>query len=189
MRTTRYKLLTFIPLTLLENFRLATNVYFLIILFISCLPFSPVSYLFDLLLLVFLIILIISSRSWLSSWFCRWWIAYTRRMETFRTSRWPYRVTQTLFDRVHVILRAVLVLDSDLVDGHDRDHTPLPHLHNLLRPAACLEELFSLWSRRLRFPSPIISLNQWTRFSRPGRCRWFTCSQTQGQSNWPARRR
>jgi hypothetical protein len=53
VRTTRHTRSKFIPMILLESGRLATNVYFVIILIMSSLPFSPVSDLFNLLPLVF----------------------------------------------------------------------------------------------------------------------------------------
>ena len=58
IRTTRYTLLTFIPLTLLENYRVLTNVYFLIVLIISLFPLSPVHYMFTLIPMI--IVLLIS---------------------------------------------------------------------------------------------------------------------------------
>lgn len=58
IRTTRYTLLSFIPLTLLENYRVLTNVYFLIVLVICCLPLSPVNYLFTLVPMI--VVLLIS---------------------------------------------------------------------------------------------------------------------------------
>ena len=54
--TTRYTALTFLPFTLFENFRNLTNVYFLFVLIISCLPSSPVLFVFNLLPLLFVII-------------------------------------------------------------------------------------------------------------------------------------
>jgi magnesium-transporting ATPase (P-type) len=62
VRTTRYTLLTFIPLTLFENFRLATNIYFLLNVIFSWLPDSPISFLFTFVpLLVVLLISMIKS--------------------------------------------------------------------------------------------------------------------------------
>jgi magnesium-transporting ATPase (P-type) len=55
VRTTRYTPLTFLPLTLFENFRVATNIYFLIILIMSWLPWTPVSYILNLLPLIFVL--------------------------------------------------------------------------------------------------------------------------------------
>lgn len=56
VKTTRYTVLTFIPLTLFENFRNLSNIYFLVILIVSFLPISPVSWIFQLLPLVFVIL-------------------------------------------------------------------------------------------------------------------------------------
>lgn len=56
VRTTRYTILTFLPLTLWENFRILSNVYFLIVLIVTFLPWSPVDYMFQLLPLVFVIL-------------------------------------------------------------------------------------------------------------------------------------
>lgn len=56
VRTSRYTVLTFLPLTLWENFRILSNIYFLIIMIVSFLPFSPVGWLFQLLPLVFVIL-------------------------------------------------------------------------------------------------------------------------------------
>ena len=53
--TTRYNALTFLPLTLFENFRCMTNIYFLIVLIISCLPSSPVSFVLNLVPLIFVL--------------------------------------------------------------------------------------------------------------------------------------
>ncbi|OHS94038.1 phospholipid-translocating P-type ATPase, flippase family protein [Tritrichomonas foetus] len=53
--TTRYTPLTFLPLTLFENFRCMTNIYFLIVLVISCLPSSPVSFILNLIPLSFVL--------------------------------------------------------------------------------------------------------------------------------------
>ncbi|OHT00021.1 phospholipid-translocating P-type ATPase, flippase family protein [Tritrichomonas foetus] len=53
--TTRYNAWTFLPLTLFENFRCMTNIYFLIVLIISCLPSSPVSFVLNLIPLVFVL--------------------------------------------------------------------------------------------------------------------------------------
>ncbi|OHT08930.1 putative phospholipid-transporting ATPase DRS2 [Tritrichomonas foetus] len=56
VKTTRYTILTFIPLTLFENFRNLSNIYFLIVMLVSFLPISPVGYIFQLLPLVFVIL-------------------------------------------------------------------------------------------------------------------------------------
>lgn len=48
IRTTRYTWWSFFPLTLLENYRSLTNIYFIIVLIICCLPLSPVNYLYTL---------------------------------------------------------------------------------------------------------------------------------------------
>lgn len=56
VRTTRYNIWTFIPLTLYENFRNVTNLYFLLILIMSFLPYSPVSWVFNFLPLVFVLL-------------------------------------------------------------------------------------------------------------------------------------
>ncbi|KAK8900090.1 hypothetical protein M9Y10_002412 [Tritrichomonas musculus] len=56
VKTTRYTPLTFLPLTLFENFRNLSNVYFLIVLIVTFLPISPVSWIFQLLPLVFVIL-------------------------------------------------------------------------------------------------------------------------------------
>lgn len=58
VRTHRYTILTFIPLTLLENYRILTNVYFLIVLIFSILPTSPVNFLFT--LVPILVVLLVS---------------------------------------------------------------------------------------------------------------------------------
>jgi phospholipid-transporting ATPase len=55
IRTTRYTPITFIPLTLFENFRILSNVYFLIIVVICFLPWSPIGWFFQVLPLVFVI--------------------------------------------------------------------------------------------------------------------------------------
>ena len=55
VRTTRYTIWTFLPLTLFENFRVMTNIYFLLILIVSCLPWSPVSFVFNLAPLIFVL--------------------------------------------------------------------------------------------------------------------------------------
>jgi phospholipid-transporting ATPase len=44
VRTTRYRWWTFVPLTLFEQYRVLTNFYFLIVLVISFLPWSPVDW-------------------------------------------------------------------------------------------------------------------------------------------------
>ena len=41
MRTTKYTLLTWAPLSLLYQFKRAANVYFLVITILTTLPFSP----------------------------------------------------------------------------------------------------------------------------------------------------
>ncbi|EAY06964.1 phospholipid-translocating P-type ATPase, flippase family protein [Trichomonas vaginalis G3] len=56
VRTTRYKWWSFIPLTLYENFRNLTNIYFLLVLIMSALPYSPVSWIFNFLPLVFVLL-------------------------------------------------------------------------------------------------------------------------------------
>ena len=56
VRTTRYTALTFLPMTLFENFRILSNIYFLAILIVTFLPWSPVGYIFQLLPLVFVIL-------------------------------------------------------------------------------------------------------------------------------------
>ncbi|KAH0789938.1 phospholipid-translocating P-type ATPase, flippase family protein [Histomonas meleagridis] len=56
VRTSRYTIWSFIPLTLLENFRILSNIYFLLICIISFLPWSPVGWLFQLLPLIFVIV-------------------------------------------------------------------------------------------------------------------------------------
>ena len=43
MRTTRYSLLSWIPLSLLFQFRRVANIYFLVISVLTLLPFSPKS--------------------------------------------------------------------------------------------------------------------------------------------------
>ena len=43
VRTTRYTLLTFIPLTLYENFQRFANIYFLILAVLGFFPFSPIA--------------------------------------------------------------------------------------------------------------------------------------------------
>ncbi|EAY19929.1 phospholipid-translocating P-type ATPase, flippase family protein [Trichomonas vaginalis G3] len=48
IRTTRYTWWSFLPLSLLENYRSYTNIYFIIVLIICALPLSPVNYLFTL---------------------------------------------------------------------------------------------------------------------------------------------
>lgn len=53
--TTRYTAWSFFPICLFENFRIVTNIYFLLILIISCLPWSPVSYMFNLIPLIFVL--------------------------------------------------------------------------------------------------------------------------------------
>ena len=58
VRTTRYRWFTFLPMTLFEQYRSLTNVYYIIVLIISFLPQSPISYLFQLVPMI--IILIVS---------------------------------------------------------------------------------------------------------------------------------
>lgn len=55
VRTTRYTLLTFIPLTLFENFQRLANVYFLVIATLCFVPWSPITPFISLTPLVFVI--------------------------------------------------------------------------------------------------------------------------------------
>lgn len=55
VRTSRYTWLSFIPMTLMENFRNLTNVYFLLILLMSFFPYSPVSWVFNFIPLIFVL--------------------------------------------------------------------------------------------------------------------------------------
>lgn len=62
VRTTRYRWYTFIPLTLFEQYRVLSNIYYIFVLIVSFLPMSPLSYLFQLVpMLVVLIISMIKS--------------------------------------------------------------------------------------------------------------------------------
>jgi hypothetical protein len=144
--TTCYTLLAFIPLIRFENSRSATNLYFLIILIISWLPFSPISDLLNLLPLVFLVILIILFYPEAS---CHpdsvdGGLHIRDEWGLFVPPNGHSESRKLVFDLVHVVLRAVVLLDSDLADGHGRDHPPLSHLHDPLGPTARLEELFRL---------------------------------------------
>lgn len=56
IKTHRYSILNFIPLTLYENFRIVANDYFLFILIICCLPYSPINWIFQLLPLGFVLL-------------------------------------------------------------------------------------------------------------------------------------
>lgn len=56
VKTHRYNILNFIPLTLFENFRIVANDYFLFILVICCLPYSPVEWVFQLIPLSFVLL-------------------------------------------------------------------------------------------------------------------------------------
>ncbi|OHT10805.1 putative phospholipid-transporting ATPase DRS2 [Tritrichomonas foetus] len=58
VRTTRYRWYTFIPLTLYEQYRVLSNIYYILVLIVSFLPMSPLSYLFQLVPMV--VVLIIS---------------------------------------------------------------------------------------------------------------------------------
>lgn len=58
VRTTRYRWYTFIPLTLLEQYRVLSNIYYIFVLIVSFLPMSPLSYFFQ--LIPMLIVLIVS---------------------------------------------------------------------------------------------------------------------------------
>ena len=58
VRTTRYRWYTFIPMTLFEQYRVLSNIYYIFVLIISFLPMSPLSYLFQLIPMI--IILIVS---------------------------------------------------------------------------------------------------------------------------------
>lgn len=55
VRTTRYTPLTFIPLTLLENFQRFANIYFLIMAVLSFLPWSPITSVVQILPMLFVI--------------------------------------------------------------------------------------------------------------------------------------
>lgn len=55
VRTTRYTVLSFIPLTLLENFKRMANIYFLIIAVLGFMPWSPISPIFQIIPLLFVI--------------------------------------------------------------------------------------------------------------------------------------
>ncbi|OHT15009.1 putative phospholipid-transporting ATPase IA [Tritrichomonas foetus] len=55
VKTNRYNLITFLPLTLFENFRNLANIFFLTSVIISFLPYSPVSAIFVLVPLLFVL--------------------------------------------------------------------------------------------------------------------------------------
>lgn len=53
VKTTRYTILSFVPLTLYENFKRFANIYFLIMAILGLMPWSPISPAFQILPLVF----------------------------------------------------------------------------------------------------------------------------------------
>lgn len=55
VRTTRYTVLTFIPLTILQNFKRVANIYFLLMTVVSFMPWSPITPIVQVLPLVFVI--------------------------------------------------------------------------------------------------------------------------------------
>jgi len=57
VRTSRYTVMSFIPLTIIENFRILTNVYFLLVLFLSMLPYSPMNFIYNLNPLLFVLLI------------------------------------------------------------------------------------------------------------------------------------
>ena len=56
IRTTRYRWYSFVPLALFEQYRVLTNFYFLIVLVVCFLPWSPVNYLFQLCPVLFVLV-------------------------------------------------------------------------------------------------------------------------------------
>ena len=70
VKTTRYTFWSFIPLTLFENFRNLTNCYFLLVLIMTFLPYSPVSWIFNLLPLLF-VLLVSMVKSGIEDWLKR----------------------------------------------------------------------------------------------------------------------
>ena len=56
IHTTRYRWWSFLPLMLYEQYRVLTNVYFLIVLVVTFLPWSPVNYIFQLMPVLFVLI-------------------------------------------------------------------------------------------------------------------------------------
>ena len=60
VRTTRYTLLSFVPLTILENFKRVANIYFLCIAILGLMPWSPIDPAIQILPLVFVIVVSIN---------------------------------------------------------------------------------------------------------------------------------
>ncbi|OHT06421.1 putative phospholipid-transporting ATPase [Tritrichomonas foetus] len=58
VRTTRYRWYTFIPLTLFEQYRVLSNIYYIFVLIVSFLPTAPINYLFQLVPMI--VVLIVS---------------------------------------------------------------------------------------------------------------------------------